>query len=81
MRMSVADKDARKPRTRNLSRTFVLLRSEDSNGRIPRAATLQTLKASGQIKEIEFSNNATSQHITELIMNALSRLNESNMSL
>ena len=80
MSMSVADKDARKPRARNLSRTFVLLRSEDSNGRVPRPAALKTLEASGRIKEIEFSNNATSQHVTELIVNAFSQLNESNMS-
>lgn len=78
--MSVADKDSRKPRSRNLSRTFVLLRSEDSDGRVPRPAMMKTLKASGRVKEIEFGNNATSEHVTVLVLHAFGQLNDSNMS-
>lgn len=78
--MSVADKDSRKPRSRNLSRTFVLLRSEDSDGRVPRPATMKTLETSGRVKEIEFGNNATSEHVTVLVLHAFGQLNDSNMS-
>ena len=79
-RNSMRISDIRKPRAKQLSRTCILLRLEDSNGRVPRPATLKTLEASRRIKEIEFSNNATAQHKMELVVNGFSQLNESNIS-
>ena len=58
-----------KARSRQLKRTFVLLRQDDSL-RTPRASTLNILEQSGSVKEIQFLNNATSAHIAELLLNA-----------
>lgn len=59
----------RQSRSRNIKRTFVLLRNEDEL-RVPRASTLKILNDSGRVKDVEFSNNATSQHICELLSNS-----------
>ena len=58
-------------RARNLKRTVVLLRNDDDL-RVPEKQKLKTLQDSGRIKEIEFSNNATSQSIDEILVNSFS---------
>lgn len=65
------DQDSsRRQRSRNVKRTIVLL-SDDDELRVPERQRLKNLQDSGRIKEIEFSNNATSQHIGEILVNLL----------
>ena len=54
-----------------LKRTFILLR-EDDHLRAPKPNTLKNLKDSGRVKDLDFSNNATSQHVREIIQNNFS---------
>lgn len=59
----------RQSQSRNIKRTFVLLRNDDEL-RVPRASTLKILNDSGRVKDMDFSNNATSHHICELLSNS-----------
>ena len=63
--------NSRRPRARNLKRTFVFLR-EDDELRVPGKQKLKNLQDSGREKEIEFSNNATTQNISETLKNSFS---------
>lgn len=60
---------AKQCRKRNLTRTFVLLRPEDEVA-VPRDSEFRILEGSGRIKEVEFTNNATSQQIGEVLITA-----------
>lgn len=60
---------SRRPRARNVKRTVVLLRNNDEL-RVPGKQKLKNLQDSGRIKEIDFSNNATSEHIGEILLNS-----------
>lgn len=66
--MANAD-NSRRPRSRNLKRTFVFLRKDDEL-RVPGKQQLKNLQDSGREKEIEFSNNATTEHIAETLKNS-----------
>ena len=78
--MSVSEQSSRRPRSRNVKRTFVLLREDDIT-RVPNSATIRSLEQSGRVKELEFTNNASSEHISELLMNAFGNfLNNSNLN-
>lgn len=59
----------KKTRSRNIKRNFVLLRNDDEL-RVPRTSTLKNLCDSGRVRDIEFSNNATSHHIGEILSNS-----------
>ena len=59
----------RQSRSRNIKRTFALLRNDDEL-RVPRASTLKILNDSGRVKDMDFSNNATNHHIFELLSNS-----------
>lgn len=61
--------NSRRPRARNLKRTFVFLRKDDEL-RVPGRQKLKNLQDSGREKEIEFSNNATTEHIAETLKNS-----------
>ena len=64
----------RRPRrTRNLKRVFVLLRSGEDL-RVPRAADLRVMAASGRVKELEFSRNHSCDTIKELLYNSFQQL-------
>ena len=66
----MSDQDSsRRQRSRNVKRTVVLLRDDDEL-RVPERQRLKNLQDSDRIKEIEFSNNATSQHISEILLNS-----------
>lgn len=60
---------SRQPRTRNLKRTFVLLRKDDEL-KVPGNQKLKILEDSGRVKVIEFANNATTEHIGETLKNS-----------
>ena len=57
-----------RPRKRTLKRTFVLLRQDDSL-RVPSTSELKQLTASERVKELVFTNAATSRHVMEIIAN------------
>lgn len=67
----MSGQDSSRRRARNVKRTVVLLRNDDDL-RVPEKQKLKTLQDSGRIKEIEFSNNATSESIGEILMNSFS---------
>ena len=67
----MSGQDSSRRRARNVKRTVVLLRNGDDL-RVPEKQKLKTLQDSGRIKEIEFSNNATSESIGEILMNSFS---------
>ena len=78
--MATSGQSFRRPRSRNVKRTFVLLR-EDDRTRVPNSSTVRSLEQSGRVKELEFTNNATSEHISELLVNAFGNfLNNSNLN-
>ena len=56
------------PRKQTLKRTFVLLRQDDSL-RVPSTSKLKQLTDSGRVKELVFTNTATSGHVMEIIAN------------
>ena len=56
-------------RARNLKRTAVLLRWIDPL-RVPQARTFDVLERSGRVKEIVFPNNATNEHMKEVLVHA-----------
>ena len=58
-------------RSRTMKRTFIFLRSDDTL-EVPKATELHALESSGRIKEIEFTNNSTSQAIGEMLVNSFS---------
>ncbi|XP_078355634.1 uncharacterized protein LOC144640334 [Oculina patagonica] len=60
---------SRRPRTRNVKRTFVFLRDNDDL-RVPGNQKLKTLQDSGRVKVIAFANNATSEHVGESLKNS-----------
>ena len=60
-------------RPHNIKRTFVLLRNDDEL-LVPRTSTLKNLCDSGRLRDIEFSNNATSHHISEILSNSFSNI-------
>lgn len=57
-----------RPRKRTLKRTFVLLRHDDSL-RVPSSRELKQLTDSGRVKELVFTNTATSRHVMDIITN------------
>ena len=59
----------RQSRSRNIKRTFVLLRNDDEL-RVPQASAVKILNDSDRVKDMEFSNNATSHHICQLLSNS-----------
>ena len=63
--------NSRQPRARNLKRTFVFLKNNDEL-RVPGKQRLKNLQDSGREKEIEFSNNATTENIAETLKNSFS---------
>lgn len=63
--------NSRRPRARNLKRTFVFLRNDDEL-RVPGKQKLKNLQDSGREKEVEFSNNATTENIAETLKNSFS---------
>ena len=78
--MSVSEQSSHRPRSRNVKRTFVLLREGDVTWD-PNSATIRSLEQSRRVKELEFTNNASSEHISELVMNAFGNfINTSNVS-
>ena len=69
-----------RPRKRTLKRTFVLLRQDDSL-RVPSTSELKQLTASERVKELVFTNAATSRHVMEIIANNFpALLTKSNIS-
>ncbi|XP_074618766.1 uncharacterized protein LOC141877637 [Acropora palmata] len=56
-------------RSRNLKKKFVLLRWCDRL-RVPRTASMRSLEAAGRVKDIEFPNNSTTEHVRELLLNS-----------
>lgn len=56
-------------RSRLLKRCFTLLRFCDSL-RVPRSNIQRTLESSGRTKELEFSNNATTEAIQDMILHS-----------
>ena len=66
-------RERRPRRTRNLKRVFVLLRSGEEL-RVPRAADLRVMAASGRVKELEFSRNHSCETIKELCTTASNNL-------
>ena len=81
--MLVSEQSSRRPRSRNVKRTFVLLREDDIT-RVPNSnsATIRSLEhAKWQSQGVEFTNNASREHISELLMNAFGNfLNNSNLN-
>ena len=68
--MSVSTNDAgTQCRSRTMKRTFILLRA-DYPLSVPKVPELHALESSGRIKEIEFTNNSTSQAIGEMLINS-----------
>lgn len=55
-------------RTRNVGKDFILLRTEDTSKRKPSKGALVALEACGRVKRIQFSNNATSDHVAEILL-------------
>ena len=60
-------------RSRNIKRTFVLLQNDDEL-RVPRTSTLKNLCDRGPVRDIEFSNNATSHNIGEILSVSFSNI-------
>ena len=60
-------------RSRSITRKFILLRCVDPL-RVPSARNIEALERSGRVKEIIFSNNATTAAITELLLHAFGQL-------
>lgn len=49
--------------------------------RVPRTQLARALQSTGRIQELEFSNSATSEHFSEMLVNAFSHhLNANEMS-
>ena len=56
-------------RSRSMKRCFVLLRF-CGHLRVPRAVVHRALENSGRSKELEFSNNATTEHIHDMLVHS-----------
>ena len=65
--------DRQNIRMRSVSRTFVLLRDEDPL-RVPTPVTRRMLEDAGRIREVQFANNCTNQHLEELLANSFHQL-------
>ena len=37
---------------------------------VPRKASMRSLEAAGRVKDIEFPNNSTTEHVRELLLNS-----------
>lgn len=77
----MANNGRKKTRTRDIEKVFVLLRSEDAQDRVPSAGVWRTLEAAGRIQSMSFQNNATTQHVVELLLNSFANhLNPQNVN-
>jgi len=64
----MSGQDSSPQRARNVKRTVVLPRNDNDLG-MPEKQKLKNLQDSRRIKEIEFSNNATSESFGEILLN------------